>query len=43
MRKEIVIAMKNGTVRRKNWRSGSFFGHNIRYEYEFDIELYKKK
>lgn len=43
MRREIVKAMKNDTVWRQNWRSGSFFGYKIRYEYEFDIELYKKK
>ena len=37
---EISRVLKIDSFRR-NWTSGSFFQHKIKYEYEFDIELLK--
>ena len=37
---EISRVLKIDSIKR-NWISGSFFRHKIKYEYEFDIELLK--
>ena len=41
MKNEIARVLKIDSIK-KNWNSGSFFRHKIKYLYELDIELLEK-
>lgn len=42
MKNEISRVMNLDSIRKFNWTSGSLFNRKIKYEYEIEVELYKK-